>query len=97
MPTPPTGGTQANARTRTYVAVGYPMFAGVHGPITVLGTVRASNRRVARALAHALLSRPHGRRPPACTSDHLSVRVWAASACRRSWLLTALARDGAAR
>jgi hypothetical protein len=81
---------------RTYVVVGYPRALRAGDPVTVVGTVRALNRAAAGPLALAL-ARRRGRptRPPTLTPGW-AVGWCAACTCRRSWLLAALARDGAA-
>ncbi len=80
---------------RTYVVLGLPRADWAGGAVTVLGTVRAPNRAAAGQLARALARRRGPLTPSLWETDGWAVRWRAAGACRRGWLVEALARDGA--
>lgn len=94
---PPCGAPCAD---RTYVVLAYPLPLDPRAPLVVLGTVRAPGRRAAHAAAMAVaverLAARAARGTRKLPAGDYAVRWRAAGACRRAWLLDALAQDGAA-
>jgi hypothetical protein len=74
--------------------LGYPPPRSAGDPVTVVGTVTAPSRGAAAPLARSLV-RERGRALSPPITDAWAVRWWPASACRRGWLIEALANDGA--
>lgn len=100
LPPDPTSGVRRPERT--YVVLQFPATFATD-QVVPLGTVRAANRHEARSLATALaavrrsaLAARRGRQWAAHEFPGVAVRWRVASACRRTWLLEALARDAAA-
>lgn len=84
-------------RLRTYVVFAYRS-ADPQASVAVVGTVEAPDAATARTWACILARRRgiEGEDAGSPSPNGWRVRAWAASACRRSWLLAALLRDGAA-
>ena len=81
---------------RCYLVLVRPVGATPDVPIAVLGTIRAPDRRAGTGLAMRLAAERLPMYVPARPAAAWAVRWWVASACRRSWLVQALERDGAA-
>jgi hypothetical protein len=74
--------------------LGYRQPRRAGDPVTVVGTVMAPSRAAAAPLARSLV-RARGRALSPPITAAWAARWWVASACRRGWLLEALANDGA--